>query len=1113
MSLDKQTITVPLIDGLSDDGDNFVSDPPGWISISEVAWRRDKQIGKRNGVALDVQHGTGSPAASAKAPNAIVELDGVPHLLTADGTIRRDPVLGTWSFVNASAPRPSRVVTDPLVRVNDSTQKSDVAIAGSVACAVWEQVAPASATPVVYYGFWDISGDVPRPLSHPRSVTGNAPRVVALSSRYFVMTWITLPTGARFIDAAAYDTQAGTYTFGAPVVVDAISVGGSNHYALGTTSDFTSAFLSYLTGTVTFIKKLSNAATVTASINLVATAGVQHVLHNNAIGKVAIIANDGVITHCADTLAGVGTVVAPWTEPPSGAYAGSFVRATVGLWDVNGQMVIARSTAGPHGTGTSGPMATQVAVLDTAFAVVYDNGTEYVLGGMALAAHASAFVSETGCCYFAVSHESASYTADQDPNDATPTFAAFRAAPVALVVRAILGDSDRTQLAVVGRYGQDAIELLGNSAVGTSGLAAASSHLPHMAYDPSAADPRLFTAYPMRMADFLGANPGAHKRGIDIAQCWPHTTTPARNVNAQALRIIGTGHGTSNIDGGVHVEMTPPAAQWVGLDGYDAASAGNSYPFTGAIPPTVQAHVDYTGFGTTWGTPGPGGPNPNKQWGFCIVWRYVDARGAIHRSAPSSVYYSIIAELVDGTGHAAKLVFEPWRPLGPTPEVEVYAAPMDAPGDFRLLGIVTPQTDTTVDEGRVYIVLTRGGTFLPYSVDLSTWDAADPRNVTPRSLYTSTFAGSELAATPSPALLSICSTQSRLWGLNGEDRLDVWYTKPITLGYAPEWSDTLRVRIPQDGGPSIAIAAIDDKVVVFKRTKVFVIEGDGGDVAGNGSSLRPPRLVSSDVGCDSVESVVEGPFGVIFHSERGFMLLGRDLSYNFVGAPVMNQDTPASIDAVARIVVSACIIPSETEVRFALKTTRSSNAGLGLAWNYRLNRWTQRNNGVLPVAFNANVGGVEWFDCFRTNGSDIYYETPFSWTLAPFQVGMKSSWIKLNGIAGFGRLWRIVLVIRRYGNEVTGTGLLVTLSSDFASALDVARSWSPADLTALQDASGRVELSIKPLVQKCGAFQINITETDDAKLNTGRGFDLVGVTIECGVKKGANKRLPAAARK
>lgn len=1108
MSLDKRVVTVPLVDGLSDNDDNFASDPPGWISIGEVRWSRDKQIGKRNGVALDVAHGSGTQAAIAKAPNSIVDMDGVPHLLTADGTLRRDPIFGSWSYVNASAPRPSRLVSDPLVRVNDTTNKSDVAVAGNTACAVWEVIKPAGTVPVVYYGFWDISGDVPRPLAPPVAVVGNAPRVVALASRYFVMTWIDLPTGARHIQSAAYDTTAGTYTFGGTIVLDAIGIGGSNQYALGTSADLTSyAIVSYLTGATNQAKKLDNTGTATATIALTAMSGAQHVIHNSAISKIVVIDGTGTVQHFADTFGGVGTVITPFTAPPSGRYAGQFFRATIGLFDATGRMLIARSTAGPHGTALAGPMGAQVAVLDTAFAVLYDGVN--VLGGIAIAGHCSPFITRTACCYFAVSHESAYYTADQDPTTTTPTVSAFRAAPVAYVVRAYVDTHNAMQLAAVGRYGQDAIELLGNAAVGTPVVSTGTSHLPHMAYDPSATDPRLVTAYPARMADFLGGTLGTFKRGVDIAQCWPHTTTPARNVNAQALRIIGCGHGTSSIDGNEHVEMTPEAPQWLEISGSDAASVGNAYP-VGA-----GSHIDTTG--TPWG----GGPNPNKQWGFCVVWRYVDARGALHRSAPSSVYYALYAELVGGGGEAAKLVFEPWRPMGllgergTTPEIEVYAAPYDAPGDFRLLGIVTPVPDTTVDEGRVYVALTNGGTPLAYSVGVTaTWDAKDPRNATPRQLYTTALAGSGLAATPSPALLSICSTQSRLWGLSGEDRLDVWYTKPIALGYAPEWSDTLRVRVPQDGGPSVAIAAIDDKVVVFKRTKVFVIEGDGGDASGNSSSLRTPRLVSSDVGCDSVESVVEGPFGIIFHSERGFMVLGRDLTYNFIGAPVMDQLTPASSDGVSRIVVSSCIIPSETEVRFATKTARSSNAGLGLAWNYRLNRWTRRSVTVLPVAFNANVGGVEWFDCFHTsNGSDIYKETPYVWTYAPFQQSMQSSWVKLNGIAGYGRVWRAVFVFKHYGDANTGTGITITCSADYTSALDVTRAWSPADLAALQDSSGRIELSVKPLTQKCEAIQFNIAETDDAKLDTGRGFDLIGVTLEVGVKRGAYKRLPAAARK
>lgn len=1100
MSLQKQTVAVPMVDGLSDNDDNFASDPPGFISINEARWGRDKQIGKRFGLSMLVNPNDGVAVATATDANQVVDLDDVPHLVSGGGTYRRDPKLGTWASMNLAAPRPSRVTSDPLVRANYGAVKPDAAIAGQVVCCVWEEYGPDASNQGAFYGFWDVTNDTPRPISGPTkfsSVT-SCMRVVSVAGRYFIATGYD---SSGFIYSCAYDINAATWSFSAPSSIEQTN---DNQYGLCPTYDATTgAYVAYIskgTGNIT-VKALSTAGAVTATRSNITGSSVQHVLHNGPISKVVVISKDGSLVYGADNLGSAFTTgVSLFTNPTSTYYNNKFTRASIGLADTSGNMYAARSTHGPYTfAGTLGTL-TQLLAIDTSFAASKAN----TVGGVTLGAHFSPYITESEAAFVGLLQTNAYQTANAAKNSSD---AAFKAAPVAYIARIITDQNSKLSFAVSGRYGADAVDFTGNTANATAavslGSANPTSHLPHLAYDQNdgATTRKLISAFPMLIDIVYGGNSTSRRRGVNLASIRPHISTPTRNVFAQSLRVLSGGHGTSIIDGNEHVEMTPPVPEYILFDGTDAASAGNT--------PT---HYDGSG----------GTPTTNTAWSYQVFFRYIDARGNVHRGSPSSIYQTQNSQQFTA-GNASKLCMPnpaPTAMIGDKAiqyDVEVYAAPYDSPSTYKLLGIVTPKADPS-DEGRVYVAITSGGTQLAYGVDLNTWDSGATRQ-----LYTSSGGGSELDSWPSPPMLSLCSTQSRLWGLNAEDRLDVWYTKPLALGFAPEWSSTLRVRIPQDGGPAVGIAALDDKVVVFKRNKVFVIEGDPGDAAGNNSSLRRPRLVSSDIGCTAVESIVEGPFGIIFQSERGIFTLDRGLSYQFVGQSVMDQLTPTS-DGLTRTITSGCIIPSEAEVRYVADTARGAGDLRGLAWNYRLNRWCRRDANA--PRFSANVGGVEHMVWRNTSDGSvgIAKETPYDWTteyagaaVTGSSVGLlsfRSSWIKLNGIAGYGRIWRVVFLLRWFIN-----GIQIQTAQDYKLESESTRSWTHAELATLYDSNtNRLQLAVHPKVQKCEAIQLVVTEVAGSQqtggsLTGGRGFELIGVELEVGIRPGAYKRIPVGGRK
>src|SRR5690606_12312011 len=104
-----------------------------------------------------------------------------------------------------------------------------------------------------------------------------------------------------------------------------------------------------------------------------------------------------------------------------------------------------------------------------------------------------------------------------------------------------------------------------------------------------------------------------------------------------------------------------------------------------------------------------------------------------------------------------------------------------------------------------------------------------------RVLYTES---GELPAEPLPPLLDICSTQQRLFGLDAEDRLRVWYSKPFTKALAPEWNAALTIRCAVEGGDLVALEVMSDQLILFKQSRIYITPVlSGPNALGSGPSF------------------------------------------------------------------------------------------------------------------------------------------------------------------------------------------------------------------------------------------------------------------------------------
>src|ERR1700744_6308618 len=138
---------------------------------------------------------------------------------------------------------------------------------------------------------------------------------------------------------------------------------------------------------------------------------------------------------------------------------------------------------------------------------------------------------------------------------------------------------------------------------------------------------------------------------------------------------------------------------------------------------------------------------------------------------------------------------------------------------------------------------------------------------------------------------------TRLWVLDAEDPNLWWYSKQVIEGTPVEMSDLLTFYVAPSTssqastGPTTAAAPMDDKLIMFKgnpnyQNAIYYINGTGPDNTGANNQYSEPIFITAAVGCNNQRSIVLTPPGLMFQSGQGIWLLGRDLSTNYIGAPV-----------------------------------------------------------------------------------------------------------------------------------------------------------------------------------------------------------------------------------
>ena len=297
-------------------------------------------------------------------------------------------------------------------------------------------------------------------------------------------------------------------------------------------------------------------------------------------------------------------------------------------------------------------------------------------------------------------------------------------------------------------------------------------------------------------------------------------------------------------------------------------------------------------------TVGTSGSMGHYTYFYQITYEWTDNNGLIHRSAPC------VPVRVDLTSPDNSVILKiptlrlTHKTNPNTVRLVIYRSSTNQQSYYQVTSVTNPLlNDPTVDT-------------VTY-----TDTAADASILGNQLIYTT---GGILENTPTPAIQAMTLFKSRLFAIDGENRNLLWYSKPILDSTPVEMTDLQTIyvapTISSQGstGDMKALVPMDDKLIIFKANAIYYLTGNGPDATRTNNDYGDPAFITATAGCSRPNSIVNTPNGVMFQSDKGIWLLGRDFSTTYIGAPVEAYNNSE--------VISAITVPGTNQVRFTLDT-------------------------------------------------------------------------------------------------------------------------------------------------------------------------------------------------
>jgi len=493
---------------------------------------------------------------------------------------------------------------------------------------------------------------------------------------------------------------------------------------------------------------------------------------------------------------------------------------------------------------------------------------------------------------------------------------------------------------------------------------------------------------------------------------------------------------------------------------------------------------------------------------YRAVYEYIDEAGNLHRSAPSDPIATTIGGSVTDAYRTIK-VYNLVHSLRHTENVRIvlYRTLLNQTTSFR---VEDQQNDFDALET----------TFHDIHRDVDLFDSTN-QEAAHEMLYTT----GESPAGSAGSITDIIVHKNRIVLAQSNDRVIV--TKPTVRTVACEPFPASSFTFSEVEGGTQQIHGIEsngDHLIIFSKSSLFALSGEGPDANGGSSRFSEPRLLTRGQG--AVEGTIHEntPAGIIYQSPRGLYLLNRELGVDYIGAPVEDFGVYRAIGSVtnderheAYIVLGARL--DESAVYTGYSTV--------LVFNYFFGAWTQYTYDKAYVNYNSpgvvlhngdiyfgrmryvsSSGRSNTYNQDSTKKSGVWKEDTSSYwdqlygsspTYSKFSTIIESPYIHTNNLQGAQRVYKVQFLGEYLGDH----DVTVAIKVDYDDTSSHSQTKTASTLTD----KNLYRVHVKR--QKCRALKVTHTIAPNSSSTQANGlFKLAGMALEVGFRPTSFK-LPA----
>lgn len=482
---------------------------------------------------------------------------------------------------------------------------------------------------------------------------------------------------------------------------------------------------------------------------------------------------------------------------------------------------------------------------------------------------------------------------------------------------------------------------------------------------------------------------------------------------------------------------------------------------------------------------------PAGTYNYKGFWQVQDAAGFIHRGPVSAATPITLGGVFDVDVTASTFAATGRNRTGPQQRAMLFRSSV-SDSVFRRVG--RPST-----------VVTNSWELNPSVMVWSDDDLAD----TGSPIYVE--GGADLDAVAPAGCKGAAIVKDRVWltGFYRSDRLQ--YSDPISPAtvqsekYAPEFNEAFSIMSP-DGSEFTGVVDLLDRVLVFTSNKTYIIAGEPGDLAGQGSTLSGLQAISDKHGCINRDSIVKYPDGVFFLSSSGLCHVDQRLGVTSV------QIVDTTVSDSGYTIVGSTVDEENQIVIFAFNdaATPVPESGLLLCYDYASKAFYKWNiidssgSEVIPIDITYHDGKVYVLDI---NG-DIYASNNTDWNdESSYDQSWTSGWITPSGTKNTQFKLRYVSpIMRRQASD--GTDVTVTIYYDYDDGDYDTFSLPWSDISTYGSS-----LIVDPRLhtsRSCRAFKVKIEAgLSPGNSTNGQGVEFMAIDFEWALKVATQKPTTA----